>query len=129
MINQFLQEVFKNLSRSLWPTLAWTIIILFFCLMPSSDLPGGPKIPGFDKIGHFGLFFIWAFLLTSYKKSNLLLVCLTGIALGLGIEVLQKVMPMGRSFEWWDLVADALGVISGGIVRAYLTPQKYLNED
>ncbi len=32
------------------------------------------------------------------------------MAYGLGLEFYQQLLPFDRTFDWWDAVADAVGV-------------------
>ena len=68
---------------------------------------------GFDKIVHTGLFIVWITLwILVYPQKSKLLVIL-GMAYGLGLEFYQQLLPFDRTFDWWDAVADAAGVIIG----------------
>ena len=68
---------------------------------------------GFDKIVHTGLFIVWITLwILVYPQKSKLLVIL-GMAYGLGLEFYQQLLPFDRTFDWWDAVADATGVIIG----------------
>lgn len=96
--------------------------MLIACLSPSSELPDAPAIPGLDKIIHIGLFAIWSGLWTGYRPGRPALILLIGILFGGGIEVLQEIMALGRSFEWWDLAADVAGVITGFLLRSRTLP-------
>ncbi len=122
MISRYTILIVKYLSTHLWPCLLWTSLILIACLMPPSGLPKAPFIAGLDKVVHIILFAIWSFLLTGYTRSTAFVVLLAGFALGTGIEFLQEISAMGRSFEWWDVVADMTGVVLGYLVRVYIIP-------
>tara|TARA_R110002124_G_C8777847_1_gene500518 strand:+ start:421 stop:759 length:339 start_codon:yes stop_codon:yes gene_type:complete len=94
------------------PAVIWTILILIACTWPGKDIPDAP-VTGFDKIVHFGLLFVWAILWATYKKSNLIWVCILGISYGIGLEFYQQLLPFDRTFDWYDALADAVGVIVG----------------
>lgn len=64
----------------------------------------------------FGL----AFSLIRKKPLSWWGTILAGIFFGLVIELLQKLMPYNRSFEWLDVLADALGALSAGILLRFL---------
>ena len=108
-------------SSWLW-ALVWGCIILFLSLQP-----GGPGqfnflgIPHFDKIGHFGMYAIWTFLLframsfsfgMSRTKAFLLSV-LIGTLTGILLELGQLMMAQGRSYELADMGANGLGALAG----------------
>ena len=105
--------------------IGWSLIILFFTL--SSSAPDAlPRfdIPHFDKIGHFGLFFILTFLLFQSLKPLDKMVKWVGlfvycIFLGAITEYLQTKIP-GRSGDIMDLLADIVGSISGFFVTSYI---------
>lgn len=122
MIIRYTTLIIRYLSTHIWPFLLWTLCILIACLMPPSGLPKAPLLPGLDKIVHIVLFAVWAFLLAGYRRSNVFLALLAGLALGTGIEFLQEASAMGRSFEWWDVVADLSGVLLGYLVRVRVVP-------
>ncbi len=109
--------------RWLAPVL-WGLVIFVLSLMPGGQgnmLLFG--IPHFDKVGHFGMYAIWAFLifmalcgypLNSKTKAfwiSVLLGAITGVALEYG----QYFMHQGRSFELADMIANALGALIGAV--------------
>ncbi len=121
-MTRYITTIVRYLSLRLWPCLLWTLFIVSACLMPPSGLPSAPVMPGFDKFAHVVLFGVWSFLFAGYTRSNVAVVLLTGFALGLGIEFLQEASGTGRSFEWWDVVADLTGVLLGYLVRVHIMP-------
>lgn len=112
MSNQ-INKTLQYLSKFNWPSVLWTALVLTLCLMPSREVPDGPKIPGFDKVVHIGLFGAWAFLFACRYYRHALAILLGGGVLGISIELLQEWSNWGRSFEWWDFVADLTGVLFG----------------
>lgn len=99
--------------------LYWLIIFIL------TSIPGNniPKMFGSsDKLKHFGAYFLLAFLLnfTLYvqkrfpilSKKSMLFTFLITLFYGLFDEVHQIFIP-GRAFDWWDLVADAVGSLVG----------------
>ena len=112
MLVNIFQAIIKFISRNPWLAWFWTFLILTACTWPGKDIPAAP-IVGFDKIVHAGLFSVWIILwLIAYPKKALLLV-ITGMIYGLGLEFYQQLLPFDRTFDWWDAVADAVGVIIG----------------
>jgi len=93
--------------------------------MPGDDLPekGFFNIPYFDKIVHFGLYFILALLLVYPLKNTRLPVYTVVLAfsflLGGGLELLQDYCTTSRSGSWFDLLADLTGAFSGLILFAH----------
>lgn len=99
--------------------LYWVLIFIL------TSIPGKhiPKLFGVsDKIKHFGAYFGLAFLLTfalylqkkykSISKHSYIFAFLFVTFYGLFDEIHQIFIP-GRSFDWWDLVADSIGSIVG----------------
>ncbi|MBL0008635.1 MAG: VanZ family protein [Saprospiraceae bacterium] len=106
------------------PPVLWGLVIFVLSLMPGGQgnmLLFG--IPHFDKVGHFGMYAIWAFLifmalcgypLISQTKAfwiSVLLGAITGVALEYG----QYFMHQGRSFELADMIANAFGAVIGSV--------------
>lgn len=103
----------------------WTLVVFVLLVAPASLFSSGqkPLIPFLhtDKIIHFVMFGFFAFFLYFYllqkgfeQGRKLILVCLlSAAAYGLAGEVLQLLTAslLGRSFSWWDFVADTLGAI------------------
>ena len=101
--------------------LSWGAVIIYLSLLPSGagilTLFG---IPHFDKVLHAGAYGLLAFLsaFASYKTSGpssvqvwiILGIC---VAMGCLLEWGQYYMHAGRSFETWDMAANAVGGIGG----------------
>ena len=107
------------------PPVFWGLLITVL-----SIIPGGPGnlnflgIPYFDKVGHFGMYAVWAFLIFNACAGNpgwslrkaFWWTLMLGACVGVGLEFLQNMMALGRQFEIWDMVANACGVIVGGFL-------------
>lgn len=89
-----------------------TLIIFLLCTMPSENLPKNENFN--DKTAHFVVFagwaFCWQFAFKNYSKTLIL-----GILYGILIEFWQGSLPVSfhRSFDWYDALADGVGVIIG----------------
>ena len=89
--------------------------ILALTLFPSEyTLP--TRFWDFDKLGHALMFFVWTlcfgllrFFQIDLKKPSLILIFTISAAFGLFIEILQFMLPAGRSAELYDFIADLLG--------------------
>ena len=116
--------------KQFWKTILFSIIILILCLLPSSGTSHSRlNIPHFDKILHFGFYFMLSVIFVyeirlnhvNRKKSNkssskfrkIVIVFLYCVVLGLLIEILQHYLIASRSDDLLDLVADTLGAIFG----------------
>ncbi len=96
------------------------LLIFVLTTIPGSHIP---KLFGIsDKIKHFGAYLVLAFLLNfalflqkKYKnitKNSHLFTIIIVAFYGLFDEIHQIFIP-GRSFDWWDLLADLLGSLFG----------------
>lgn len=101
----------------------WTLLIFYLCL---NDTPSLPIIPfeNIDKIIHFVFYFVFVFLwIMSLKHISLryfLIVLFIALLLGISIEFLQEKYTKNRAFDWYDIVANALGAITSFIlVKSY----------
>lgn len=112
MISKISQSTIRFIAQHQWLIWLWSFLILVACTWPGKDLPAAPVL-GFDKIVHSGLFTVWAILaLIIYPEKSRFVVGL-GMAYGLGLEFYQQLLPFDRTFDWWDAVADAAGVLIG----------------
>lgn len=112
MISKISQSTIRFIAHHQWIIWLWSFLILVACTWPGKDLPAAPVL-GFDKIVHSGLFTLWAILaLIIYPEKSRFVVGL-GMAYGLGLEFYQQLLPFDRTFDWWDAVADAAGVLIG----------------
>ncbi len=107
-----------------FPPIGWGVLITILSLIPggAGNLPLF-GIPYADKIGHFGMYAIWAFLFSrsftarpgstptgSFWKA-FILCTLIGILLEFGQDFLRS----GRSYEIADMLANGLGALAGSI--------------
>lgn len=94
-------------------TYIYFLIITYLFLIPGGNTP--PLFWGFDKLVHFTLFAILTFLIQhafkpSFKQTiTFWLIATTFYALL--IEILQYLMQLGRSFSFFDIIADLIGVL------------------
>jgi VanZ family protein len=98
-----------------------TLIIFVLCTMPSGNLTHNVN----DKTAHFiafaGWAFCWQFAFKNYTKTLIL-----GIIYGILIEFWQGSLPtyFHRSFDWYDALADGVGVIIG-LIAAFFVRMLY----
>ena len=95
--------------------IGWTGAILFATLSPSRDEPlFDITVPHFDKVVHFGLFFIHAALLTLGLNIKYKSIAITagGFLLAIITEGLQNYVP-GRQADVLDGIADLCGTVAG----------------
>ena len=101
-----------------WKPLLWLAIICYALFIPANDLPIKPflKIPHFDKLVHFGLFFVFCLLLLRpFKKLQLkyyFLAPLISIILSAILEFSQHFITKTRSSDVYDFIANTTGIIA-----------------
>ncbi|MFM1829058.1 MAG: hypothetical protein RL624_1299 [Bacteroidota bacterium] len=123
-----LQKLFfivQKRAKSL--TFLWTLLVFYLCLMPQRKIAHIP-IFGIDKLVHVLFFGIFMFLLLFSMKPNKWMVSfLIATLFGCLIEGLQYYFTsLGRSGDWKDIIADALGAIIFGYLH-YILSNKYKN--
>mgnify|MGYP000418304152 FL=1 len=108
-------------------TFLWTLLVFYLCLMPQRKIAHIP-IFGIDKLVHVLFFGIFMFLLLFIMKPNKWIVSfLIATLFGCLIEGLQYYFTsLGRSGDWKDIIADALGAIIFGYLH-YILSNKYKN--
>ena len=100
----------KLLSKP-YLALLYSAFILFLCVIPSEELK---DMETDDKTAHFlaftGISFLWMFVDRHWLK-----VLIGGILFGIAIEFIQAALPESfhRSFDWYDALADGIGVCIG----------------
>lgn len=103
-------------GRTLLFTLLWTASLVAF-LSPGTGAP--PLFPGEDKLVHAGIFAALTLAaLAAWPAPARVAAAL--VAYGAAVEVLQGVLPFGRTADVWDLAADTAGVALGVLAAAVL---------
>jgi len=95
-----------------------SLVVLF---LPADGVPSAP--PGVDKLVHLGVFALLGATGRWIRIPPLPLV-LGLTAYAVLSEVLQGVLPIGRSPDVLDVVADCVGVSLGVLVHALLTRRR-----
>lgn len=101
--------------KSYLTAIVFTITVAVLCFMPGNNLPNAPFL-NFDKLVHVGIFSVLAFFWmypNSVHKSNwwLTVSAFFLVLYGILIELIQHFFIYGRSGDFWDALADAVGVI------------------
>ena len=98
----------KDLLR--YAAIGWTIAIFVGCALPSDRI--GIDLSGRDKIIHTAIFLLFGLLwrLLGYRAWQVLV---AGLFYGFALEIYQGVMPINRSFELADGLADTVGTFVG----------------
>lgn len=107
----------------LWLALAYTLIISIAFLVPGRNIPS-TELP-IDKFVHVsihaGLLCVWALYFFRKQKNTIavktfFLVAISCLVYGIIIEALQEIFVASRHSDVLDLVANAVGLLLGGIV-------------
>ena len=112
----------KLYSGKLFP-LGWTLLTITLLCLPGSAIPSAGifAINGLDKIVHFVLFggivLLWglyarkAYPYTEWVRK-MLWATLFSIGLGIGLEYVQRYFIPNRTFDLYDILADATGAVT-----------------
>ena len=108
----------------------WLALICYGLFLPAKNLPVKPllAIPHFDKIIHFGLFFVFSLLLfRPYKKlgtRHLVWAPITAIVLSGFLESIQRTISATRSSNFYDFLANVSGILISIFVYHFLISEK-----
>ncbi|MFD2571646.1 VanZ family protein [Spirosoma soli] len=90
--------------------ITWTIIMLIGCTIPGPDVP--PVMTLNDKFMHIGIFVPFAALWIIAGRRPMWVI-IAGLLYGILIEVIQGVLPIHRSADVKDAIADFIGTLLG----------------
>ena len=105
-----------TLRFSIW---IWAFVSCVLAVLVLALMPVPPPIPstGWDKLNHLLAFAVMTWLGCKAFPQRLVITLLSLLAYGALIEILQSFTPI-RSAEWFDLLADGLGILVGwGVLR------------
>lgn len=90
----------------------WALILFTLTSYPKLTT-GAPNIVGIDKVAHFIMYFIFAFLFMRMRKDvnpkpQLRYLLILSLIVPI-IDELHQIPISGRSFSVWDIVADLMG--------------------
>lgn len=117
--------------RDRWLALSWTIAIVAACSIPAPSLTSiGPALSA-DKAIHFGLFAVFGALwMRALRPSSsgasrplrrrALYVLGGGLLFAVGTEVYQHVLPLRRTGDPYDALANGGGLFISVIVYSLL---------
>lgn len=96
-------------------------IVAVLSLLPANDLPQLPLFSGADKIIHTFLYagLTWMVCWMIYadkKQSKYFLSAILSITWGVLMEFCQFYMKLGRSFDYFDIVGNSIGTLSGLLI-------------
>lgn len=108
----------------------WALIVLALMIMRPPSEMSDFSIRGLDKIAHFGVFGLMAFLyalayVPSSKKSLPWLVMLSVAFYGIILECLQSLSFTQRDFDIFDIIANIIGALAGGLFYSIYKSKMY----
>ncbi len=96
--------------RRLWLALGFLGIGLMLVLSLAPNV-GGPSFSGADKLEHtFGYIAMTSWFAAVFERRGYWLLALLLLLLGIGVELAQAWMSIGRMGDWRDVVANAIGI-------------------
>ena len=104
------------------PSIVWALLILYLSSVTGLNLLESLRdIFSIDKIGHFGIYGIFTFLLLKafhpsssvWKKNGVYWALIISIVYGISMEVMQYTFFPGRYFENLDIIANIIGSFTG----------------
>lgn len=98
---------------------------MVLCLMPGRDLPSVSFFEA-DKIGHFFVYLVLAFLMWyGWKKQNTFqwlqknafvkILVITAVY-GFAVEIMQETLTADRHFDLLDALANSTGAVAGSLI-------------
>jgi hypothetical protein len=95
-------------------TIVVSILIIIAVLIPGSNIPS-VNFVGIDKIVHVSMFAAWAVAMRIDFDAKLWQIFVLGLVFSLFTELLQLFVE-GRTFDSYDMIADAAGLLLGLLV-------------
>ena len=93
-------------------------LIMTLSLIPPQSFPKLPLFEGADKLVHIMMYLVfsvlssWALKIELYRQRVWLIIPVI-IGWGIFMEFIQLEMRMGRSFSWYDILANTTGATIG----------------
>jgi len=117
-----------------WRLVAWIIIMCYLLFVPASQLPSQPfiRIPHFDKIVHFSMFFILCLLffrpVKFHTPNYYFWTPLLTLLIAAFLESIQHTISISRHTDIYDFFANTLGLIAATIFFRYFVSGKKLEK-
>jgi len=109
---------------------AWLALICYGLFTPPSALPKAAflNIPHFDKMVHFGLFFVFCLLLfrpfKKLKLNHFIIAPVLSFILAALLEWAQEMVSTSRSSGIYVFLANTAGILGATIVFLFLVSGK-----
>lgn len=117
------------------PAIVWFIVTTVLLVLPGPDIPSVGFLDKiyFDKWVHAGLFsgmtflFSYAFIkMQSATKKMLIYIAIACAFYGVLMEYVQKYFAFERDFDYLDMIADAVGCITGYFLSMLVKNKKQI---
>lgn len=110
-------------------SVVYLTIIALLSLLPPNDFPEIPLFPGADKIVHTCLYLGLAWLACWSMHAEIrhiwyYLIILFAIGWGAIMELFQLLMQMGRSFDFYDIIGNSIGSLTGVFIYIVMARMK-----
>lgn len=107
----------------------YTLVLFYFNFATIDRLMPETETVPIDKLIHFLAYsvlgFVWAIWWGfSFGLKRILHLYFLLLLYGILIESLQETVNPTRSFDWWDLLANCVGIICGIIIAVYFLKWK-----
>ena len=104
----------------------YLVVIALLSLLPSYDIPDIQLFPGADKLVHMCMYLglsvlaCWSYDISHHRMKFMYLLLVGVFMYGVLMEILQRTMHNGRSFDFKDMIANLTGAIIGLVIYKYL---------
>jgi len=113
------------------------LVVTVLSLVNTSDFEPRDiyRIPYFDKIVHFLMYFTMAFFLMfeyylhhKHKITHIVQILLIPLFWGAAMELAQLLLTNYRGAEWWDMLANSIGVVTAYFAVYILRHNKLISQ-
>lgn len=117
-----------------WRLAIYFGIMCYLLFMPASQLPSKPflNIPHFDKIVHFGMFFVLCILMfrpiKQWTPNYYFWTPIATLVLAVFLEFMQQKITKSRSSDVYDLWANVAGLMTAVLFYRFFINNKFLEK-
>jgi VanZ family protein len=88
------------------------VLAAYICLAPGQEIPGSLELN--DKVSHgFGHFVLTIYFCGLVPRVSWYKIAIFLLAFGIGIEIAQHFMHVGRQADRYDVLANSVGMTTG----------------
>lgn len=97
----------------MWVSIIWAMFILWVSVIPAADLPS-LSLWEADKFAHATVYLLLTvFVSMTLKKFHLITIAGMCLLYGFILEIIQGQFLPSRTFDYYDITANAIGCVSG----------------